>query len=239
MSEVVLHQWVISPFCGKVRKVLELKGISYQTREYNGLKAARAASLTPVGKLPVLDYGGARIADSSAIVRFLEESHPQPNLWPDDPVNRSFIHIWEDWADESLYWFEVYFRFCYREAMAKAVNLLCYQRPAFEKVLFRWIAVPKMRKSLRAQGLGKMDHKQVEAAFHIHLRSLDSILSERKWLVGSQISIADLAVSAQLEEIIRTSHLADKILLYPGLAQWLKRNGCPHLAGGESPNQPG
>ena len=34
---VVLHQWLISPFCGKVRRILEHKGLAFDVVDYNGL----------------------------------------------------------------------------------------------------------------------------------------------------------------------------------------------------------
>ena len=71
MPTIVLHQWLISPFCGKVRRILEHKKLVYTTVEYNGFKARKAKDLTEVGKLPVIDYDGERIQDSSDIAAFL------------------------------------------------------------------------------------------------------------------------------------------------------------------------
>ena len=53
---IVLHQWLISPFCAKVRKALVAKGLAFEVRDYNGLLAAKAKRLSKAGKLPVLDY---------------------------------------------------------------------------------------------------------------------------------------------------------------------------------------
>src|SRR5271168_5090004 len=82
MHKIVLHQWEISPFCGKVRKMLKRKGLAYETVEYDGLSALRAAKLSGVGKLPVLDCDGSRIQDSSDIAAFLELRYPEPALYP-------------------------------------------------------------------------------------------------------------------------------------------------------------
>jgi glutathione S-transferase len=46
MATIVLHQWEISPFCGKVRKMLHIKGLAYETVDYAGLRAVRAAKLS-------------------------------------------------------------------------------------------------------------------------------------------------------------------------------------------------
>src|SRR5262245_13801112 len=105
MPAIVLHQWSISPFCGKVRRILEHKGLAYEVIDYNGFKARKASTLSSVGKLPVLDYDGERIQDSSDIAAFLEAKHPDKPIFPTDPELRARAHFWEDWADESLYWF--------------------------------------------------------------------------------------------------------------------------------------
>lgn len=54
MATVVLHQWEESPFCGKVRKVLNHKGIAFKVANYYGLLSLKAKGLSRAGKLAVL-----------------------------------------------------------------------------------------------------------------------------------------------------------------------------------------
>jgi len=223
MPDVVLHQWDISPFCRKVRKILAHKGVAYRTEEYNGLRARNAAGLSAAGKLPVLDYDGERLQDSSAIFDFLEAKHPAPPLLPRDPQERALALLLEDWADESLYFIEVYLRFEVPEARAKAIELLCAGRPAWERAIFAAVLGPRMRKKLRAQGTGKLTREQVEKSFLDHVGRVDALLGRTGWLVGSACSIADIAVGAQLAEVRRTSHLAPRIEALPRVAEWLAR----------------
>jgi len=225
MSEMVLHQWEISPFCGKIRKILILKGLDWRAENYNGLRARKAASLSSVGKLPVLEDGEVVIQDSSKIAAYLEEEHPNPSLHPSDPTERARAHFLEDWADESLYWFEVYFRFAYPEAFEKAAGYLCEGRPAFEKGLFKMITAPIYKKKLAAQGVGRMSKEDVETTFRTHLDHLETLLHNRDWLAGETLSIADIAVSAQLDEMLRTSHFQNEILARKNINAWLVRNG--------------
>jgi len=193
---IVLHQWEISPFCTKVRKALRWKGLAYQTIEYNGLLATRAAKLSGSGKLPVLDYDGTRVQDSSDIVAFLEQRHPQPALIPSDPVERATARLFEDWADESLYWYEVYLRIMYPEVVPNVVALLCKDRPAWERRIFSVVFRRSLTKQLRDQRLGRQNRQTVEAHLFELFTALESILAARQWLVGSARSVADAAVSA-------------------------------------------
>jgi len=223
MPDVILHQWEISPFCRKVRKILAHKGVAYRTQEYNGLKARGAASLSAAGKLPVLDYDGERLQDSSAIFDFLEVKHPAPPLLPTEPQERALALLLEDWADESLYFIEVYLRFEIPEVRPKAIDLLCTGRPGWERVLFGAAVTPRMRKKLRAQGTGKLPRERVEQSFLDHMGRVDALIGRTGWLVGSACSIADIAVGSQIEEVRRTSPLAPRIEALPRVVEWLAR----------------
>ncbi len=222
MPDVVLHEWKISPFCSKVRRVLELKGIEYRSVEYNGLRAGLALRLSRVGKLPVLTWDGEQVQDSSDIVAFLEARVPQPSIYPTEPRERAQAFLLEDWADESLYWFEVYFRFADPIARERSLDLLCAGRPRVEKTLFRPIATRQLLGKLRAQGIGRLPRQRVEQALISHLDHLETLLQGREWLVGERQSIADIAVAAQLDEIVRTSTVAELVLERPRVRGWLE-----------------
>lgn len=221
---IVLHQWEISPFCGKVRKILDAKGLRYRKVDYNGLKALRAKRLSSVGKLPVLEHGTERVQDSSVIARFLEDRYPTPALFPEDPRERHLAHFMEDWADEVLHWFEVYFRVHDPEAARKVADLSTEGRPTWERPVLQAGFAMRYRPRLRAQGIDRLERAEVEADFVAHLDHLDGLLDGRGWLVSESRSIADIAVSAQLDEVERTSPFAREIRYRKRLAAWLDRN---------------
>ena len=223
MPEIVLHQWEISPFCGKVRRILQHKGLGYQTVNYNGLRARKAAGLSTAGTLPVIDYDGQRVQDSTDIAEFLETKHPTPALYPSDPTLRAQAHFWEDWADESLYWFEVYLRFASAASRTQAVALLSEGRPGFERALIGSVLKGRYRKKLAAQGLGRLTPERVEKKFLSHVDALETLLAGKRWLVGDERTIADIAVQSQLAEIVRTSHLAPELAKRTHVTEWLSR----------------
>jgi glutathione S-transferase len=218
---IVLHQWEISPFCGKVRRTLAYKQLAYEVVNYNGLRARKAARLSGAGKLPVLDYDGQRIQDSSDIVAFLETKHADPPLLPRDPVLRAEAHVWEDWADESLYWFEVYLRFGHDDARARSVALLADGK--LERMIIGPAVKRMYRKKLAAQGLGLLEPAQVEHRFLSHLDALELVLTKKRWLVGDACTIADIAVGSQLAEVVRTSHLASEVTKRTHVGDWLAK----------------
>lgn len=223
MAGIVLHQWEISPFCGKVRKALWHKGIEFSVLNYNGLRATKASALSPAGKLPVLDIDGQRIQDSSAIVAFLEARDPERPLFPKAPAERALASVFEDWADESLYWIEVALRMGDPAVLPKAAELLCTGRPGWERAVVATILKLTYPKKLKAQGIGHLSTARIHELLFGHLAALEELLSAGPWLVGDAKSMADIAVSAQIDEIVRTSPLAPRVLAYPRLREWLVR----------------
>src|SRR3546814_19622085 len=57
----------------------------------------RAAS--PLGKMPAMDDVGFLLADSSAIIHYLEAKYPEPALIPADPQERGRVIWWDEFGD--------------------------------------------------------------------------------------------------------------------------------------------
>ena len=109
---IVLHQFEISPFCDKVRRILHVKRIPYEVREVPPSRALTdVRRVNRIGKLPAIEDDGRVIADSTDIAHHLEERFPDPPLLPKHPLERALVHVLEDWADESLYYYEMTLRF--------------------------------------------------------------------------------------------------------------------------------
>jgi glutathione S-transferase len=223
MARYVLHEWRISPFCNKARKILRFKGQPFEVVRYNGITARRAGKLTPVGKLPALELDGTLVQDSAAIARALEERHPEPRLYPADPVARAEAGIWESWAGDALYWFEVYYRFAEPDARGKAIAALSEDRPAWERLALTLALRRMYKQKLHAQGIGRLAPEEVDRRLQEHLDQLEAILATRPWLVGDRCTIADLSVAPQLEEMVRTSRPREWILARPAVVRWLEQ----------------
>ncbi len=222
-QHIVLHQWEISPFCRKTALTLDHKGLAFETLDYIGLQSTKVVGLSRAGKLPVLDIDGQRLQDSTRIARYLDEHYPEHPLYPVDPIENAQAAVWEDWADESLYWFEVYFRYIDNSAMEQVLDIVCAGRPKLERIAVKAALKIDFAIKLRMQGLGRMSYDDVVTEFTLHLDRIEAVLARQDWLVGLHRSIADIAVGAQLAEVVRTSQLRDVILARPNLAKWLKR----------------
>lgn len=228
MPTLVLHQWEMSPFCNKARRCLNYKKLPFSVVDYNGLLARKAAALSPAGKLPVLDYDGERVPDSGRIAELLERRHPDRPLFPADPAMLAKVRLWDDWAAQSLYFYEIYFRMLDPVSLERGLDLICKGRPAWERVVLKAVFKRRYPKKLAQQGLARMPRAEVEAQFFTLLGALDAELAGRAFLAGEALSIADLSVLAQLSELVRTSELAPRVLALPNLRRWYER--CDALA---------
>jgi len=97
---MILFGSTFSPFVRKVVAFAAEKGIELDLQPV-GLGDPnpdfRAAS--PFGKMPALKDGDFTLADSSAIVHYLEARFPEPNLIPLDPQARGRAIWWDEWSD--------------------------------------------------------------------------------------------------------------------------------------------
>ena len=55
-----------------------------------------------LGTVPALAANGQRISTNHGIARFLDERHPQPQLFPVEPERRAAVEEAERWANETL-----------------------------------------------------------------------------------------------------------------------------------------
>ncbi len=101
---MILFGSSISPFVRKVLAFAAEKGIALDNQRV-GIgdpdPAFRAAS--PFGKMPGFADGDYTLADSSAIIHYLEAKHPAPALIPADPHLRGKTVWFDEFADTILF----------------------------------------------------------------------------------------------------------------------------------------
>jgi glutathione S-transferase len=91
-----LYTSPISPFGCRVTMAARAKGIAIENAPLpaGGLKSPEYLKINPVGKIPVLiTDNGKVIAESEAILHYLEQIHPKPSILPANPEDRAHGNV--------------------------------------------------------------------------------------------------------------------------------------------------
>jgi glutathione S-transferase len=193
-----LHQFRHSAFCEKVRLILAVKGLHADLIEVvPGMGQVALFRLSGQRQVPVLVDGEEVVADSTEIALYLEQRHPQPPLLPADGSARARVLLLEDWADTAL---------------AAGVRQALWQAAVADPVL-RSALLPEATPSplrrlvgaLPGGVLAPLNDTVSEVINPLQAsqlrRNLDQLLvlvRHSSYLEGERLTLADLAVVAQL-----------------------------------------
>ncbi len=210
-----LHQFRHSAFCLKVRLGLEAKRLNYKVVEVSpGIGQIAIFRLSGQRKLPVLVDDKNVIADSSNILRYLERQEHTPSLFPDDPKQAAQAQLLESWADTTL---AKSARAALIHATTSDTDLRIALLPkSFPKEYRK--AIKKIPLNFLGEFSGLVSQNEFEA-LHKSLEHLSNMLKKSSWLVGESMSIADLAVAAQIS--LLKFHISS--------GEELAHKGCPEF----------
>lgn len=171
---VLLVHSSISPHCRKVRILMAEKKMLYVLKEENLWALSKdIMKINPAGELPIFIYDGNIISGNYAITEFLEETYSQNRMISGSNKDRAEVRRLVDWFDNKFY----------REV---------YQYIAGEKIYKRFaMHQPPESKRIKA-GINNL---------RFHLEYIDWIVEKNNYLVGSDISLADISAAAQLSII--------------------------------------
>jgi glutathione S-transferase len=190
-----LYHTPLCPFCRKVRLVLGEKRLEAELLLLHPwAETDRLYDLNPAGQVPVLvDIDKATLAESAAIVEYLEERHPETPVLPGGPAERAE-------ARRLAQWFDLKF---HGEVTANLLHEKVYKR-------LRRAGEPDMRR-IRAGLLN----------LRSHLDYLAFLADRRNWLAGEAFSLADMAAAAHLSCLDYTGDVPWDS--YPVAKEWYMR----------------
>lgn len=95
MAGLTLYGYFRSSAAFRVRIALNLKGLDYEQQSVHLAQGhqlrAEFRAINPQALVPVLVVGEQRMTQSLAIMEYLEETHPQPPLLPQEPLARQRV----------------------------------------------------------------------------------------------------------------------------------------------------
>jgi glutathione S-transferase len=126
--------------------------------------------LSPTGKIPVVAIDDFELADSSVICAYLEQTHPEPALYPREAKERARALWLEEYCDGTLFR-EVIHGLFFQTVIRPKILQQPTDRAAIDAILTQ--AMPKV--------FGYLESQATEG-----------------WLVGNRFGIADIALASNL-----------------------------------------
>ena len=189
---MIVYGSVVSPFVRKLLGYLGEKGLEFELKGVGlgdpdpGFKAA-----SPLGKMPAMDDNGFLLADSSAIIHYLEAKHPEPALIPSDPEERGRVIWWDEFGD--------------------TVFAACSGKMFFNRIVAPRFLGREGDLAAAAEAEGQELPKLLDY--------LESAIPTSGFLVGDRMTLADLAAVSPLMNV-RHCGCALDAARYPKIAAW-------------------
>ncbi len=191
-----IHGSPLSPFARKVTIVALEMELDFESHDLNPhASAEKVAALNPLKRIPVIEHDGFTLADSSAIFSYFQSRFPGSlSLLPDKPEDLGRALWIEEYADTALF-----------NVISKGVFKPIFINPLIGKA--------RDFDTVRDTVVSKLPEP---------LAYLNAQLDERIWYAGEQMSIADIAVYAQLVNLEHAQQLP-KPEDYPALMTHYRR----------------
>ncbi len=91
---MILYGLPVSTYTAKVRLALCWRGIAFEEREPpGGYRSEAWRKIVPMGTIPAIDDEGFVLAESEAILEYLEERHRERELLPQDLRQRAHVRM--------------------------------------------------------------------------------------------------------------------------------------------------
>ncbi|WP_027856807.1 glutathione S-transferase family protein [Marinobacterium jannaschii] len=188
-----------SSFVRSVQLCCEEKGISYSLGlevggKEIGFKSEEHFALHPFGKIPVLIDGDRVLCETASICRYLDTEFDGPALQPEAPEQRALVDQW-------------------------CALLSIYVDKALVRDYLLEFAFPKGE-----GGTVRMDKvAEAQPAVLEALTLVAGQLDSKAYLMGNQLTLADLIIAPQLDYIAALPHGAELIAPDSALAAYVER----------------
>ncbi len=222
---ITLYQFATSPFTEKVRRALHYKGLGFDVNEVVRARVPEGdyKDVSPTGKFPAITDGETSIWDSTDIIYHLDKHHAGASLIPEDTRDAALAHAIEEWADESLYFYEMTMRLTWENNLDAALDEFAATMPGVPKDQLRELIKNGVTQLTQAQGVGRKPKEQIVADVERHLTALNNMLEGRDWLVGDNLSFADLAVIGQLNALLYAEEARASLEGKNNITAWIDR----------------
>ena len=189
-----LFQIPFSHNCVKVRHVLDLKGLRYETVDINPLWRPDVLRASRQPLVPALIDGGRPVSGSTSILLHLEEAYPDLQLLPEQGPERAECLVLMDWADVTF--MALTRRLAYFQVLSGPTeNLGGLFFPAISPAMKRGAgAVATLALRTRFGITAKRNRRDADQARRASRVAVER-LGERAHLVGDRVTLADITLA--------------------------------------------
>jgi glutathione S-transferase len=211
-----------SPFCLKVHRALRAAGLRYERRFADRPDAWK--HFNPTGQVPVLLVDGQPVSDSTRILQRIDDMTGALTRGL-DARQRAEAWLWDELADSGLSGFLVAARWLDDDNWPLVRDAFFGRAPWF----VQRIIAPKIRKNMVSALIARDVWRQgPQACWERHeilLDQLEARCPTRGFWVSDTLSVADLALFAQLQSLRTplTRKQAEQVALRKQLSSYLER----------------
>ena len=222
---ITLYQFATSPFTEKVRRALNYKDLAFEVHEVTRAKVPEGAyaEISATGKFPAIRDGDVIVQDSTDILDYLDRTYPEKLVRPTDAREAALAHVFEDWADESLYFYEMTARLAWEHNLESGLDEFATSMPGFPREQLKKMILEGVGQLTSAQGIGRKSREKVVADIERHFTSIDQILEDNDWLVGTRLTSADLAVVSQVNALLYAEEAKACLAKTRNVSSWRDR----------------
>lgn len=175
----------------KVHFALEELGHAHTYQLVDLLKgehqSAQFRAVNPSGKVPVLEDGDLQLPESGAILRYLAENYGGGKLLPTDKQQRARVDRW-------LFW----------QASEAGPVLI---KPFYQRLMER----------MQGRAPDEVSFQQAVQGCDAPLKHLDEALAGKQYLVGDELTIADIAL---VESIFQLQMVGVGVSKFENVQRW-------------------
>ena len=184
----------------RVRFVLNAKKLPFAEVKLNLLEGDQLKpdylKLNPNGVVPTLDHDGAIVIDSTVITEYLDEVDPDVSFTPEDPVERARMRTLMHFIDEMP-------AAAVRVPTFNLAFLPTFQAMSRDDFVAMAESKPLRREFMLTMGQTGFPQAEMDAALSRLRRSYERMDAEIEksggpWLLGKQITLADVAIMPAL-----------------------------------------
>ncbi|XP_056619545.1 failed axon connections homolog [Triplophysa dalaica] len=204
---IILHQFSrpkngvpsLSPFCLKMETYLRMVDLPYQNY-FDG-------SLSAQGKMPWIEYNYEQVCGTEFIFDFLEEKLGASLNKSLSAQEQAVARVITTMVEEHLYWTIAYCQWV--DNVHETQSMLDLPGPLSD--LLKWIMCNLtsgiVKREMYCHGIGCFTKEEVYTLMEKDMRTLATLLGDKKYIMGSKLSSVDATVF---------SHLAQAMWTLPG-----------------------